>query len=132
MVIARVRYGASNSVYRAEETVSGRMAATLPLPRAARGFSAAIAEKVLSNCPTGIDTADPGEDEMGLLALVLALLGGAGVLPEESDVARTTATARTAAAAAPIPAITARRRGRRADWDTGGLGADGGDLGGGV
>src|SRR6266568_2270130 len=55
-VSAWVRYGASNWTYRAEVTVSGRMTATLPLPAAARGFSADIAEKVLSNWVTEIDT----------------------------------------------------------------------------
>ncbi len=44
-VRACVRYGASNSVYRAEETVSGRITATLPLPAAASGFSVDMAEK---------------------------------------------------------------------------------------
>ena len=39
------RYGASNSVYRADETVSGRMTPTLPLPLEASGFSCAMAEK---------------------------------------------------------------------------------------
>src|ERR1700760_2786766 len=42
---ALVRYGASNSVYRAEVTVSGRMTPTLPLPLLASGFSLAMAEK---------------------------------------------------------------------------------------
>src|SRR6201992_2702763 len=45
VVSALVRYGASNSVYRAEETVSGRITPMLPLPLAASGFSDAIAEK---------------------------------------------------------------------------------------
>ena len=39
------RYGASNSTYRVEEVVSGRITATLPLPREASGLSLAIAEK---------------------------------------------------------------------------------------
>ena len=60
---ACVRYGASNSVYRAEVTVSGRMTATLPLPAAARGFSADSAEKVRSNWVTEIDTVAPPELE---------------------------------------------------------------------
>src|SRR6201989_1523575 len=42
---ALVRYGASNSVYRADVTVSGRMTPPLPLPLDASGFSDAIAEK---------------------------------------------------------------------------------------
>src|ERR1700722_5035587 len=57
------RYGASNSVYRAEDTVSGRMTATLPLPAAARGFSEAIALKVRSSWPTEIDGTVPAELE---------------------------------------------------------------------
>src|SRR5260370_1624504 len=72
-ISAWVRYGASNWTYRAEVTVSGRMTATLPLPAAARGFSADIAEKVLSNWVTEIDT-----DRAELLALAeLELVGGA-------------------------------------------------------
>src|ERR1700733_2070515 len=42
------RYGASNSTYRVDDTVSGRITATLPLPLAARGLSVAMAENVLS------------------------------------------------------------------------------------
>jgi hypothetical protein len=42
--IAFARYGASNSVQRVDETVSGRIAATEPVPLAASGFSAFIAE----------------------------------------------------------------------------------------
>jgi len=41
------RYGASNSTYRVEETVSGRIATMLPWPAAASGFRGAIAEKSL-------------------------------------------------------------------------------------
>ena len=39
------RYGASNSTYRVDDTVSGRITATLPLPLAARGLSFAIARE---------------------------------------------------------------------------------------
>src|SRR5579859_1005998 len=46
VVSASVRYGASNSVYRAEVTVSGRIAAMFPLPLAANAFSSVITEKV--------------------------------------------------------------------------------------
>src|SRR6266851_458588 len=68
---AWVRYGASNSVYRAEVTVSGRMTATLPLPAAASGFSADIADMVRSNAPTEID-GTVAADELELAeALVL-------------------------------------------------------------
>src|ERR1700760_3980961 len=42
---ALVRYGASNSVYRAEVTVSGRMTPTLPLPLDASDVSLDMAEK---------------------------------------------------------------------------------------
>src|ERR1700728_539634 len=42
------RYAASNSTYRVDDTVSGRMTVTLPLPLAARGLSVAMAENVLS------------------------------------------------------------------------------------
>jgi len=68
LVSAVVRYGASNWVYRAEETVSGRMTATLPLPAAVSGFSADIAEKSRVNWATEIDTVAPDE-ELALLEL---------------------------------------------------------------
>src|SRR3984885_12755391 len=42
------RYGASNSTYRVDDTGSGRITATVPLPLAARGLSVAMAENVLS------------------------------------------------------------------------------------
>jgi hypothetical protein len=61
-------------VYRAEVTVSGRMTATLPLPWEARGFSAAIADKVRSNWPTEIDGTVPA-DELELLVAEALLLG---------------------------------------------------------
>src|SRR5580704_16996174 len=57
------RYGASNSVYRAEETVSGRMTATLPWPSPTRGFSEAMALKVRSSWVTEIDGTNPEELE---------------------------------------------------------------------
>ena len=41
------RYGASNSTYRVEDTVSGRITATVPLPLAASGLSVAMAENEL-------------------------------------------------------------------------------------
>jgi hypothetical protein len=41
------RYGASNSTYRVDDTVSGRITAMLPLPLATRGLSVAMAENVL-------------------------------------------------------------------------------------
>ena len=46
---ACVRYGASKLTYRADDCVSGRSTATLPLPFLARGFSVAMAEKSLVN-----------------------------------------------------------------------------------
>src|SRR5260370_5238435 len=55
-ISAWVRYGASNWTYRAEVTVSGRMTATLPLPAAARGFSADIADKVVAHLVTEIES----------------------------------------------------------------------------
>src|SRR6516165_2718531 len=56
IVIAWVSKGASNSTYRCEVTVSGRMTATLPWPAAVSGFSVAIAARVRSNWATEIDT----------------------------------------------------------------------------
>ena len=71
---AWVRYGASNSVYRAEVTVSGRITATLPLPLAASGFRLDIAEKVRSSELTEIVGVDPLLE----LELELELRAGAG------------------------------------------------------
>src|ERR1039457_2164967 len=45
------RYGASNSTYRVDDTVSGRITATLPLPLAASGLSVALARKLVLSCP---------------------------------------------------------------------------------
>src|ERR1700691_995846 len=75
-VSAWVRYGASNSVYRAEETVSGRITATLPLPWLASGFSVDMAAKVRVSWASEIVTEAPAEavDEAVLLALLLLLL----------------------------------------------------------
>jgi hypothetical protein len=55
-VRASFRYGASNSTYRLELTVSGRIAATLPLPAATSGFRLAMAEKVLVRSLVEIET----------------------------------------------------------------------------
>src|ERR1700734_1670066 len=41
------RYGASNSTYRVDDTVSGRITVTLPLPLAARGLSVVMAANEL-------------------------------------------------------------------------------------
>ena len=61
-------------MYRAELTVSGRMAATLPLPAAARAFSAVIVEKVrLNEVIETFTVADDG-DELEAEALVLVLV----------------------------------------------------------
>ena len=57
------RYGASNSTYRVEETVSGRITVTLPLPAEATDLRPAIALKVLLRLLTEIDA----DDEVGLL-----------------------------------------------------------------
>src|SRR5437660_2780613 len=47
--MALLRYGSSNSTYRVEVVVSGRIAATAPLPEDASDFSWLIAEKSLVN-----------------------------------------------------------------------------------
>ena len=66
-----VRYGALNSTYRVDETVSGRMTATLPEPRDASGLSLAMAEKSSVNddvlsCGTA-PPVEPLDDELGEL-----------------------------------------------------------------
>src|SRR5215469_11696536 len=56
------RYGASNSTYRVEVTVSGRITATRPLPAEATDLRPAIAEKLLLRSLTEMDAAAaPGE-----------------------------------------------------------------------
>src|ERR1700753_1232987 len=67
---ALVRYGASNSVYRADVTVSGRMTPTLPLPLDASGFSLAMAEK---------SRVKSDAEMLGALLDAPPLLGGAPV-----------------------------------------------------
>jgi hypothetical protein len=64
--------GWSNSTYRVELVVSGRIAATFPLPAAARDFRAAIAAKSLVNEPAETLGAAPPE-------LLLLLAAGADV-----------------------------------------------------
>src|ERR1700691_2700015 len=64
------RYGASNSVYLAEETVSGRMTATLPLPSLARGFNVVMAEKVRFSELSEADGVAEEPELLPLLALV--------------------------------------------------------------
>src|SRR5215469_12188580 len=63
-VIALARYGRSNCSYRIEDTVSGRMAATLPEPCEARTLIVAMVEKSsLKSVYLSFGTCD----EMGLL-----------------------------------------------------------------
>src|SRR5579863_7690994 len=57
--IAFFRSGSSNSTYRVELVVSGRIAAIGPLPSAASGFSAAIALKSFVNDVAEIDGVAP-------------------------------------------------------------------------
>src|ERR1700722_10791091 len=54
-VKACFRYGASNSTYRVDDTVSGRMTATEPLPADVTDLSCAIAEKELLRSPTEME-----------------------------------------------------------------------------
>jgi hypothetical protein len=97
LVSAWVRYGASNWVYRAEETVSGKMTATLPLPAAVSGFSTDIADRVRSNWATEIDTVAPDDELVELLVLPLEgeeeelLLQAAAARHTASDADATTA-----------------------------------------
>ena len=77
-------------MYRAEETVSGRMTATLPLPAAVSGFSTDIADRVRSNWATEIDTVAPLE--LGLLLLLLPLEGEEELLLLQAAAARHKAT----------------------------------------
>src|SRR3974390_1982777 len=76
-VSAFVIYGASNSTYRVEVTVSGRIAATLPFPAEASGFRVDIALRSLENCDdemVGVEDADEDVvEEVVALALELAL-----------------------------------------------------------
>src|ERR1700694_5541386 len=71
MVNALVRYGRSYWTYRVDDTVSGRMTPTSPLPAAVSGLSDAIGEKLLSSeltlSPDGTVTAPPPDDDGVLL-----------------------------------------------------------------
>ena len=66
-------------MYRAELTVSGRMAATLPLPAAASGFNVDMAEKSRVSWVIEIVTETAEELALALVLVVLLL----GVLEEE-------------------------------------------------
>src|ERR1700741_1713580 len=76
-VSAFVIYGASNSTYRVDVTVSGRIAATLPFPCEASGFRLDMALRSLENCDNeivGVEDADEDVVELvDALALELAL-----------------------------------------------------------
>src|SRR5580658_1328342 len=117
------RYGASNSVYRVEETVSGRIAATFPLPMAARGFSVVIAEKVLFRSATEID-GTAGELVLGGVVVELLLL----LLLVWCEPVSATAIPRAAPTSTPTPATRATGRSSRRT----GLGAGGSCTGGGT
>ena len=78
-------------MYRAEVTVSGRIAATLPLPAAASGFSADIAEKFRFSEVSEIDTV--AEELDPALAPVMGVPGD--VVANITATTVTTAAART-------------------------------------
>src|ERR1700742_429818 len=106
-VNACFRYGASNSTYRVEDVVSGRITATEPLPALATDLSCAIAEKELLRSLIEIDAplALPLEPEVaaeleaGAAAELLELL-------ELLQPAATSTAARAAAAVRPARADT--------------------------
>jgi len=104
-VKACFRYGASNSTYRVEETVSGRITVTLPLPAAVTDLRPAIALKELFRSPTEIDAA-------GAVALLVGVeeevAGGVVLLllPPLLQAAIRRAAAVAAAAVAPALADT--------------------------
>src|ERR1700722_784515 len=90
------RYGASNSTYRVDDTVSGRITATLPLPLEARGLSVAMAENVLSIWLS---------DSCGTAALLLLLLLPAEPLDELPQAAMTRAALPATAVSATLLVI---------------------------
>ena len=92
-------------MYRAEETVSGRMTATLPLPAAVSGFSTDIADRVRSNWATEIDTVAPDDELVGLLVPLLPLEGEEELLLLQAAAARHKASDADAATA---PFLTIR------------------------
>src|ERR1700735_2734292 len=82
------RYGASNTTYRVDDTVSGRITVTLPLPLAARGLSVAMAENVLSiwvsdRCGTddalGLEPEEPLDELLPQAAMTRAALPATAV-----------------------------------------------------
>src|SRR5215469_10223616 len=100
-VKAFVIYGASNSTYRVEVTVSGRIAATLPFPAEASGFRLDMALRSAENCDdemVGVDADDVVEDvadaEEVALADELALDELLLLLPHPAATAATTRVSR--------------------------------------
>src|ERR1700689_3200619 len=100
-VNACLRYGASNSTYRVEETVSGRITVTLPLPAAATDLSPVIAEKELFRSPIEIDALPEVLLAEGDAAGELEVAGGELVLLELLEL-QPAATISAAAAAAAV------------------------------
>jgi hypothetical protein len=74
-------------VYLAEVTVSGRIAATFPLPLATSDFRAVIAEKLLVREPTEIDGTDAAEPVLLELGVELLLEQAERAMPVPRAVA---------------------------------------------
>jgi hypothetical protein len=72
--IAFLRYGSSNSTYRVEVVVSGRIAATAPLPCDASDFNCVIAEKSLVNDVADSDGAAAADELLDVGAAAALLL----------------------------------------------------------
>jgi hypothetical protein len=84
--IAFFKYGSSNSTYRVELVVSGRIAATAPLPWDASGFSCAIAEKSFVNdVVESAGTFPELLDELDALAPLLLLVVVLDELPHAAS-----------------------------------------------
>jgi hypothetical protein len=103
---ACLRYGASNSTYRVEDVVSGRIASTLPLPAAATDLSVASAENVLLRSLIEIDPLP--EVLLAVLEAVaeLEVAGAELLLLELLELLQPAATSSAVAAAAAVrPAL---------------------------
>jgi hypothetical protein len=72
-VNAFVMYGASNSTYRVEVTVSGRIAATLPFPAEASGFRLDMALRSAENCDDEIVGAEDADEDVVEVVVALEL-----------------------------------------------------------
>src|ERR1700754_4216334 len=101
-VKACFRYGASNSTYRVDDVVSGRITATEPLPALATDLSCDIAEKELLRSLTEIDALPELPPEPDVADAEPEAAAGAELLLELLELLQPAATSTAANAAAAV------------------------------